>query len=513
MAAVQQKYVSKKIKGEQLTLAARELKAELYGRSMHDYIQGVSWPVVEPKTKFIDNWHIHAICEHLEAVLNGEIQNLLINMPPRFMKSLIVAVSFPTYAWVTNAEKRFIFASYAGALSTRDSVKARRVIDSPMYQQLWGDKFSMTSDQNVKNRYENDKTGYRISTSVGGLGTGEGGDIIVVDDPHNVLEGESIAKLGEAIEWWDETMSTRLNDPDTGSKIIVMQRVSAGDLSGHILRKGGYEHLMIPMRFEEKRVCITVKGRIDPRVEDGELAWPDRFSETAVQKLERAMGSHAVAGQFQQRPASREGAIFKRVWFPRYRMGTLQKPDMKVLVIDTATKDAQRNDWTAAGLFYVYSGERRAYLVKVRRERLDYPALKKKLVLWRIADQPHLIRVEDKGNGSALLQECRAEGGWPIQGYEPGDTQKEIRAEQEAAIAESGALSLPEENPDIEWLQDYEDELFEFPAGLFDDQVDFTVNFLNWFRTSIFTPFGGFVGFGTSTASDEMRGRMLGGIT
>lgn len=504
--------VRKKASGpklEQLSEGLLQIRTELYERSMADYIQGVVWPVVEPKTRYVDNWHIHAICEHLQAVINGDIQNLLINMPPRFMKSLIIAVSLPTFAWVKRPDMRFIYASYSGQLSTRDAVKARRVIESPHYQQYFHDRFRMTSDQNVKNRYENDKTGYRISTSVGGLGTGEGGDIIVVDDPHNVLEGESDAKRLEVIEWWDETMSTRLNDPDTGSKIIVMQRVHGQDLSGHVLRKGGYEHLMIPMRFEEKRACVTVLGRIDPRTSDGELAWPDRFSENATAKLEKAMGSYATAGQFQQRPASREGAIFKRNWFPRYT--SLPKPDMVVQTLDTATKDDQRNDYSALGTWYVYAAERKARLARVRRERLDYPNLKLKVALWYIADRPNLLIVEDKGNGTALLQEFRQKGGFALRAQEPGDTNKEIRAEQEAAICESGSIELPDDSLELDWWKDYDEELFDFPAAPFDDQVDMTVTFCNWFRTSIFTPFAGFGVAGESKVTGkDVFGRMLG---
>ena len=492
------------VKKSAMTAAAVAAQGILYSRNMHEYIKNVAWPVVEPATPFIDNWHIHVICEHLEAVLRGEIPNLLINMPPRFMKSLLIAVSLPTFSWIDTPEKKFIFASYSGQLSTRDAVKARRVIDSNIYKKYYGDRFELTSDQNVKTRYENDKTGYRISTSIGGLGTGEGGDIIVVDDPHNVLEAESDAKRFEVIEWWDETMSTRLNNPDTGSKIIVMQRVHGNDLAGHVLRKGGYEHLMIPMRFEEKRVCVTVLGRVDPREGDGELAWPGRFSEKATTKIEKEMGSYATAGQFQQRPASREGAIFKRNWFPRYT--ELTKPDMKVQVYDTAQKDKERNDFTVCGTFFIKDNH--AYLQNIRRDRMEYPELKLKAKLWYMADMPNVMVIEDKGNGTSLIQDLRTTGGYPVEAMEPGDASKELRAEREASMAEAGNLSIPMSAP---WLDVFEDELFDFPAVAHDDQTDVVVIFLNWFRTRVHTPFSGFGSFGPSaiTNHDTMAGRML----
>lgn len=493
------------VKNSAMSAAAIAAQGILYSRSMHDYIKHVVWPIVEPATPFIDNWHIHAICEHLEAVLNGEITDLLINMPPRFMKSLLIAVSLPTFSWIDRPETKFIFASYSGQLSTRDAVKARRVIDNKLYRKYYGDRFELTSDQNVKTRYENDKTGYRISTSIGGVGTGEGGDIIVVDDPHNVLEAESDTKRLEAIEWWDETMSTRGNNPETAARIIVMQRVHGNDLSGHTLRKGGYEHLMIPMRFEEKRVCVTCLGRVDPRTEEGELAWPTRFTEKATKKLEQKLGNYGTAGQFQQRPASREGAIFKRAWFKRYT--ELTKPDMKVQVWDTAQKDNQRSDWTVCGTFFIKDNH--AYLQNIRRERLEYPDLKTKAKLWYMADMPNVIVIEDKGHGTALIQELRQAGGYPVEGMEPGDLSKELRAEQEAAMAEGGNLSFPAKEP--EWWDLFDEELFDFPAVAHDDQTDVVVMFLKWFRTRIHSPFSGFGSAGPSpiTSSGSMSDRML----
>lgn len=305
------------MKNEDLLRMMEAVEAEEYRRDMHKFMKHVAWPVVEQGTKFKDNWHIHAICEHLQAVLDNQIRNIVINMPPRFMKSLLISVGFPAYAWCQDninggpgAALRFIYASYSKDLSTRDAVKTRRVIESPFYQRHYGDLFQMAGDQNVKTKYENDKTGHRLATSVGGLGTGEGGDIIVADDPHNVLDAESDPVRQEVLEWWDETMSTRINDPLTGHKIIVMQRVHESDLSGHVLEKGGYEHLMIPMRWEEKRVVVTVLGNMDPRKEENELAWPERYNEEATVLLENALGPYAVAGQFQQTPTPRGGALF-----------------------------------------------------------------------------------------------------------------------------------------------------------------------------------------------------------
>jgi hypothetical protein len=167
-----------------------ELDAEFATRKLGEFVRQ-AWQIVEPSTPFVPGWHIDAIIEHLEAVSRGEIRNLLINVPPRHMKSLLVSVFWPAWEWIRWPERRWLYSSYAASLSIRDSVKCRRLIESTSYRRFWGDRFKLTTDQNTKARFDNDRSGYRISTSVGGAATGEGGDRIVYDDPHNVQEAES----------------------------------------------------------------------------------------------------------------------------------------------------------------------------------------------------------------------------------------------------------------------------------------------------------------------------------
>jgi len=210
-----------------------------------------AWPLLEPGRQFAMNWHIDVICEHLEAVKNGEIRNLIINIPPRHTKSMLVSVMFPAWVWATEPHKCFLYGSYSPKLASRDSNKCRRLIKSPWYQHQWGTKdgnpwVQIKHDQDEKMRYENAQAGTRIATTPGGTGTGDGGDIIVVDDPHKVKGIESEVQRNSVIEWWDEEMSTRGNDSTTVAKVIIMQRVHHRDLSGHCLAKGNYEHLVIP---------------------------------------------------------------------------------------------------------------------------------------------------------------------------------------------------------------------------------------------------------------------------
>ena len=180
---------------------------------------------------------------------------------------------------------------------------------SPWYQSLWGDKFALAGDQNAKMRFENDKAGHRIATSVGALATGEGGDRVLVDDPHSAQGAKSDADRTTALEWWDETMSTRLNDPQTGAKVIVMQRLHERDLSGHVLEQGGYEHLMLPAEFDPTRRCVTCIWQ-DPRKEAGELLWPDRLDKDVLKDYEKRLGAYGYAGQMQQTPIPKSGGLF-----------------------------------------------------------------------------------------------------------------------------------------------------------------------------------------------------------
>lgn len=301
-----------------------EIDGELGSRSLREFVSR-AWPIVEPSTPFVPGFHIDAIIDHLEAVTHGEIRNLLINVPPRHMKSLLVSVFWPAWEWLQHPERRWLFSSYGSGLSIRDSIKCRRLIESPSYQTLWGDRYALTSDQNTKGRFDNDRSGYRIATSVGGAATGEGGDRVVCDYPHNVQEAESDAVRKNTLDWWDMVMSTRLNDPRTSSKVVVMQRIHERDLSGHLLAQGGYEHLCLPAEYDGRRT-VTAIGWEDPRREQGELLWPERFGQAELDALKRSLGSYGAAGQLQQRPAPAGGGMLKTHWFKFFQPEGMNLP-------------------------------------------------------------------------------------------------------------------------------------------------------------------------------------------
>ena len=292
-----------------------QVEAELLCRSLQRFVVG-GWHVLEPATAFVPNWHIDAICEHLEAVTAGEIRRLLINIPPGHMKSLTMSVFWPAWVWTQAPEVRWLFTSFAQPLSTRDSVKMRRLIQSEWYQLRWGDKYTLMGDQNAKTRYENSARGYRIATSME-AGTGERADVVAADDPHNIRKAESKADREGVLSAWDTVFSQRLSNPETGALVVTMQRLHEQDVSGHVLEQGEgqWEHLMLPAEYDPARSCVTCLGFEDPRSEELALLWPQRFNRKRIARMKIELGLYGAAGQLQQRPAPKGGGMFERAWF------------------------------------------------------------------------------------------------------------------------------------------------------------------------------------------------------
>ena len=475
-----------------------EIDRELATRSLGEFVPQ-AWDVVEPSTPFVPGWHIDAIIDHLEAVTRGDIRNLLINVPPRHMKSLLVSVFWPAWEWIAHPERRWLYSSYAASLSIRDSVICRRLIESPWYRARWGHIFSLTGDQNAKTRFDNNRSGYRLSTSVGGAATGEGGDRIVCDDPHHVQEAESDSVRKATLDWWDVVMSTRVNDPKTSAMVIVMQRCHQRDLSGHLLEKGNFEHLCLPAEYEGP-TRVTSIGFSDPRAESGELLWPERFGPKEIADLKVSLGSYAAAGQLQQRPSPAGGGMFKRHWFRYWQPRGANLPpvfvklpdgtqtsivaieapsrvDEQVQSWDCSFKDLETSDyvvgqaWARCGAVFLLADQVRA--------RMDCPSTVK--AVRALSDKwpgTYAKLIEDKANGSAVIQMLSRE----IPGILPVNPEggKVARAAAVSPLIEAGNVYLP--HPDYApWVSDFIEECAAFPNGAHDDQVDaMTQILLRW---------------------------------
>jgi predicted phage terminase large subunit-like protein len=484
--------------------AAIEQVASVY-LPLREYIRQ-AWHVVEPRRPYTSGWHIEAISEHLEAVSRGQIQRLIINIPPRHMKSLSVCVFWPTWEWTFAPWTRWLFSSYNGDFSIRDSLRCRRIIQSAWYQERWSHVYQLAGDQNVKSRFENDKTGYRIATSVGGVGTGEGGDRIVVDDPLKAEDAYSDAAREAANRWWTNTMATRGNDPDLSAWVVICQRLHVQDLPGYLLdqmKQGGeqYELLILPAEYEPK-VYVTSVGWRDPRQEPGQLLWPERYPGPRLASFRTQLGPQAYSAQFQQHPTEAEGAIFKKAYWRFWRpagsdlppvrmeletgevmmLAVFDAPECYEAVIqswDMTFKNKQTSAYVAGQVWARHRGNRylldqwrgHAGIVKtleaVRELSAQWPEAAAKLV-------------EEAANGPAVMELLQEEIPGLL-GYQP-DGDKVARAHAVVPIVESGNVYLP--HPVIApWVYGYIDELAKFPLSAYADQVDATTQALRYLLT------------------------------
>lgn len=458
-------------------LSLLDTRAELAKRSLHRFLRYIAWPALWPATPFQDNWHLGAICEHLEAVANGQIRRLVINMPFRMLKSTIVSQAFPAWDWASTPSRQYLTASYSSDLATRDAVDARRIIESAGYQTAYGDRFKLTTDQNVKSRYENDKRGARTITSTDSQGTGFGGDIRIVDDPVSAKKADSAVAIAGSIEWWKGTMATRANDPATGAAIIVHQRLNARDLSGYVLaEETGWQHLLLPMRWNEALRRTTSIGYTDPRTTTGELLHPARMPESVVAELEKGLGKYHTDAQMQQAPESRGGVIFKRSDWKFYR--ALPELDEVAISVDCTFKDLETSDYVAIQAW----GRKGAnhYLLRRVKEHLNYAATVVAVrAMAAMFPQAIAVLIEDKANGSAVIDSISGEVGGVLAINPEGG--KVPRAYSMQPEHEAGNIYLPDPSlaPDIETFLA---EASAFPAGQHDDEVDAMTQYVNWAR-------------------------------
>jgi predicted phage terminase large subunit-like protein len=345
------------------------------------------WHVVEPETPFGDGWPIWSMIEHLEAVSFGEITRLLMNVPPGFMKSLLVDVFWPAWEWgpLNRAHLRYVAFSYSASLTERDNKRFSDIVTSEAYQELYGDhvKIGLTGVTKITN----EKKGWKLASSVGGVATGERGDRVILDDPHNIIEGESEIERNKTTRWFRESMSNRMNDMRVGAIVIIMQRVHEDDVSGVVLEQGlDYCHLMIPMEFEPRASVTNVLGWTDPRDDvdnpdaaEGELAWPERFPPKVWNFMKRDIGPYAVSSQYQQSPVPRGGGIFKREWWQSWECKTLNfgiEFEFLLASLDSAFTDKEQNDPSALTIWGVFvhpeSGKKRVMLVGAWRKHLQF---------------------------------------------------------------------------------------------------------------------------------------------
>ena len=420
-----------------------------------------------PGQEFERSWHIEAIASRLEQVRRGKIRRLIINMPPRSLKSIAASVAFPAFVLGLDPTRRFICVSYSGELAKKHSNDFRAVVESPWYRRAFP-ATKIGPYKNSETEIEFTARGFRLATSVGGTLTGRGGDIIVIDDPLKPDDAYSDAKRNAANEWFKSTLLSRLDDKRTGAIVIVMQRVHMDDLTGFVTSQSDdWVILNLPAIADaDENIPISAENVYHRKV--GEALSPVREPLSVLESLKRQIGSDAFYAQYQQMPVPPGGAMIKRNWIERYDELPPQQDRLIILQSwDTASKGGPENDFSVCTTWLV-TRSRQWYLIDVWRKRVDYPELKASVQRLAAQYKAKCILVEDTGTGTSLVQELRRGKVSGIVAVKP-ERDKRSRMAVVSAKFESGQVFLPQR---ASWLADFERELFAFPGARHDDQCD-----------------------------------------
>jgi predicted phage terminase large subunit-like protein len=415
---------------------------------------------------YVRTWHVDAIAWQLERVRRGGVRRLIINMPPRSLKSIAASVAFPAFVLGHDPSRRIICVSYSGELAKKHSNDFRAVLESPWYRTAFPTA-RIGPFKNTETEIELTARGFRLATSVGGTLTGRGGDIIVIDDPLKPDDALSETKRSAANQWFTNTLLSRLDDKRTGAIVVVMQRVHIDDLTGFLLSQSDeWEVLSLPaIACCDEVIPISADRTYHRKV--GEALSPGREPIQVLDAMKLQIGSDAFSAQYQQEPAPPGGAMVKRHWVKRY--SELPPPSEQLFTMqswDTASKGGPDNDWSVCTTWIV-TRKKQWYLIDVLRQRVDYPALKANVLNHAKRFGARRVLVEDTGAGTSLVQELRHKVSGIIAVKPKGD--KASRMAVASAKFEAGQVFLPERAP---WLPDLEAELFVFPGSRHDDQCD-----------------------------------------
>ena len=459
-----------------------DIDAELARRSLREFIRQ-AWPVIEPGVEYLDNWHIHAVCDYLEAVTRGDVRRLIINVPPRHMKTIAVSVCWPCWEWIRRPAARWMFASFALGLSLDSSLKRRDIIQSDWYQRNWGDRYQLVTDLNVKSEYKNDHQGVMFATSMGGTTTGKGGNRIVVDDPHSAAQGSSDAVRTSQVEFFDRSLFTRQNDKKHDAIVVIMQRLHEKDLTGHLLAKGGYEHLCLPAEISERTLISTPSAEYVR--EAGSILWPAREGPKELAEAKMTLGPYGYAGQYGQAPAPAGGGRFKEAWFRYYRregdVYVILGPDghaawlvpvdacRRFATMDPAGTDADQNAKACYTVIQAWALTPSFHLLLLDQYRAQVEAPEAAEAAIRFVRQwdCDYIGIEKDGIGLGTVQTVRRRGVTvrPIKAR----GSKQARSETAEIRMSAGMIVFPE---GAEFLFDLKGELLKFPNAENFDQVD-----------------------------------------
>lgn len=416
-----------------------------------------SFNTLNPGTEYMHNWHIEKIAEKLEEAESGKVKRLVINMPPRYLKSLCVAVSWPAFLLGNDPSRRIIAASHSSSLSVKHSVDTRKIMQSEWYKNIFPN-LSFANDQNEKSKFMTTESGFRLATSVGGAITGEGGNFLIIDDPLSPEKAMCSNSREQTLRWFDQTFSTRLDSKKSGVIIVVMQRLHEEDLSGSLLEREGWDHLCLPAVND-----------------NNELLHEEREGWSEIRRIKSDMGEYGFSAQYLQKPYCLDGGIIKNEWLQFYGE-EISQPIAIYQSWDTAIKTSNTSDYSVC--LTVAETKNGFYIIDALREKLAYPDLKRRFLSEAEKWKPDAILVEDKASGQSLIQDLRMETTLPIIAQMPKDD-KVTRLAGVSPMIEAGKLFLPKRTALSQVLTA---ELLAFPSSRHDDMVDALSQFLTWVK-------------------------------
>lgn len=430
---------------------------------------------LNPQGGYHHNWHLDLIADRLERCRRGEVRRLIINVPPRSLKSMLASVALPAFWLGHNPSAQILCASYGQDLADKLSADCRQILACDWYQALFPTRLSKV--RNAVQEFTTTANGSRMATSVGGVVTGRGAELIIIDDPLKPDEAISDLQRQKVNDWFDGTLFSRLNNKETGIIIVIMQRLHMDDLAGHLLEREGWEVLSLPAIAEvlEEFTYDTPTGPQCHLRRPGDLLHPEREPQAVLDELRKNLGEYAFAGQYQQAPFPAGGAMVKDNWLMVYEPNQLPKSfDQVVMSWDTANKASELADYSVCTVWGYKKPH--LYLLEVVRKKLNYPELKQATHVLKARWNPTVILIEDKASGTQLIQELQREDIYSVKAVKPeGD--KVMRMNAQTGFFERGLVYLPAQAP---WLEDYRRELIAFPKSKHDDQVDSTSQALKW---------------------------------
>lgn len=463
------------------------IECEMGRRNLATFVRQM-WPEHHPATPLMWNWHIDCICEHLEAVYRGQIQRLIVNVPPGFSKSLLVSVYFPAWVWTHSPTWQFLCTAAANDVVLRDARRMRELCACERYSEIYCPDWKFLKSQDAKGYFQTDAGGYRISRTTGQAMTGLRGDCKIMDDPLDASHATSDKSALEEVNHWYSTVFSSRNNSPTTREILIMQRLHELDMTGYMLGKdaSNWIHLNLPMEYDPKRVFVSPLSWVDPREKDGELLFPKFVDANANERIKGELGEAAYSAQYQQQPIPEQGNVFKREWFRYWLPDALPKIEAIVASCDfnrlEQPKHTRDTDYAVIQVWGIAGRDR--YLLREERQKMGLAAsiqAVKQLHEW----YPDIYRilVEKSANGPSVIAAVASE----VEGVEGVSVQGETKIQRAGAVspvAEQGRIYIPDPEQ-WPWVEYWIEEVCGFPGRRRDDRVDAFTMAIIWIEKNL----------------------------